>query len=296
MALPSSVGGSLSARKARDAVRDREIAVWHHLQVVLRVRRGASAPRAHVDDQHLLAARAPVDHAREQHRVHLRRVVAPEQEHVAAIEIVVAARRLVDAVGGEETGHGRRHAQPRVRIDVIRREASLHELLGRVTLGNRPLSTAIHREAARTLLDARGDRGDGLLPRDRNQCAALAQERASQPVLAVEREADVIALHAQKPAVHLGLGVSGDRHDLAALDAHFDVAAGAAEAAGRLVPGDPIGAGGGALCGLRSAGSRGGRGSGERCELDEIPASDVHGVGPSSSRASLTRSSKSANA
>jgi hypothetical protein len=76
-----------------------------------------------------LAARAAIDHAREEDGVHLRGVVAPGDEHVAVIEVVVAARRLVHAVDGEEAGDRRGHAEARVGVDVVVGEARLHELL-----------------------------------------------------------------------------------------------------------------------------------------------------------------------
>ena len=40
-----------------------------------------------------------------------RRVVAPGDEHVAPVEVVVTNRPVVHAVGGQEACHGRSHAE-----------------------------------------------------------------------------------------------------------------------------------------------------------------------------------------
>ena len=83
---------------------------------------------------------------REEHRVHLGRVVAPHDQHVAGVEIVVAARRFVDAVAREKAGDRRRHAQPGIGVDVVVAQARLHELIGRRSFADRPLAGPIKGE------------------------------------------------------------------------------------------------------------------------------------------------------
>jgi hypothetical protein len=115
VSVPRPVGDE----QRHDPVGDREVRMGLELQIVVGVRGGARAPRADVDDGDLLAPRPPVQHPREQHRVHLRGVVAPHDEHVAGVQVVVAARGLVHAVGRQKTRHRRRHAQARVGVDLI---------------------------------------------------------------------------------------------------------------------------------------------------------------------------------
>ena len=55
--------------------------------------------------------------------MHLGGVVAPHDEDVALVEVLIAAGRLVDSVRRDEPGHRRGHAEARVRVDVIGRDA-----------------------------------------------------------------------------------------------------------------------------------------------------------------------------
>ena len=61
----------------RDAIGNGKIGLRAELQVVVGELGGAGAPRAHVDDADFLPARAPVEDAREQDRMHFGRVVSP---------------------------------------------------------------------------------------------------------------------------------------------------------------------------------------------------------------------------
>jgi len=68
---------------------------------VLGVRARTRAPGRQVDEDDLLAPRAPIDDAGEEHRVHLGGVVAP-QDTTLLVEVVVDPGRLVHTVRGEE--------------------------------------------------------------------------------------------------------------------------------------------------------------------------------------------------
>jgi hypothetical protein len=109
--------------------------------------------------------------------VHLGGIVAPHDDDVGGVEIVVAAGGFVHAVHREVAGDGGRHTEAGVGLDVVVGEAALHELLGGVTLGNRPLAAAVEGERLRLGENAPGHDVDGLLPRDRLHPAAAAQER-----------------------------------------------------------------------------------------------------------------------
>jgi hypothetical protein len=51
--------------------------------------------------------------------MHLGRVVAPDDEHVTLVEVLVAACRFIDAVRADISGDRRGHAQPGVGLDVV---------------------------------------------------------------------------------------------------------------------------------------------------------------------------------
>ena len=86
-------------QQVRDAVSDGQVSAWLELYIVVGKVCRTRAPRRHVDDPDLIAFGATINHATEQDRVHLGRVVAPHDERVARIKIVVTTRRLIDAIG-----------------------------------------------------------------------------------------------------------------------------------------------------------------------------------------------------
>ena len=224
------------AQAVEDTERNGHVTVREHLQVLVGLQRGTRAARTDVDDLDGLAARAPIDHARPQHRMHLGGVVAPGDQYVASVEVGITARGLVHAVGAYEAGHGGCHAKARIGIDVVVAETALHQLLRGEALGDRPLARSVDREALGRLHDALGPDVDRFVPGDRDVAVPLAQQRLGEAVLAVERHAYVVALHAKQTLVDVGLRVAGDRHDATVLDADLHVAASAAEATRRLVP------------------------------------------------------------
>ena len=140
-----------------DPVGDRQIAVRLHFPVVLALIGGPRSPGGDIDQGYLLAPRAAIDHAREEYRMHLGRIVSPHDQHVTMVKVVIASGRLVNAVRGEKARDGRGHAEPRVGIDVIVGQAPLHELLGRVTFGDRPLARTIKGEPLGRGFDPIGD-------------------------------------------------------------------------------------------------------------------------------------------
>ena len=223
-----------------DAVGDGEVGLRAEFQIVIGEFRGARAAGAEVDDGDFLAALPAVEDARKQHRVHLRHVVSPHEQHVAGVEIVVTAGGLVHAVGRDVAGDGGGHAKAGVGLDVVVGQAALHELGGGVAFGNRRLAGGVETETRRVFHDALGDDVDGLLPGNFLQHAIAAEHRIGEAVLAVEDAADVVALHAEQALVHRGIRVAGDGDDFPILHADLHVAAGAAEPAGSLVPLDAI--------------------------------------------------------
>ncbi len=220
----------------RDAVRDRQVGVRAEDQVVLRMFRGAGATGGEVDDQHRFAAGTAVHHPREEHGMHLRGVVPPRDQHIALVEVVVATSRLVDPIGREESSDRGGHAQPRVRVEVVVPEPTLHEFLRGISLGDRPLPRAIVGEPLGSFVDPLCGDVDGALPGDRLELSIDPEERLGESILAVQGEPDVVPLHTEESFVHLGDGIPRDRDDPALSHPDLHVAAGPAEAARRLVP------------------------------------------------------------
>ncbi len=97
-------------------------------------------------------AQAVVDHPRPQHRVHLGHVGAPGDDGVGELDVVVAARRFVDAVDLHEGGHRRGHAVAGVGVDVVGAPAGLGQLDRGVALGDRVLARAHDADPGRTEL------------------------------------------------------------------------------------------------------------------------------------------------
>ncbi len=136
----------------------------------------------------------------------------------------------------------------RIGIDVVGAEAGLEQLRGGIAFPDRPLSGAEHADAARPALLQRGleflrHDVEGFVPGDRRELAVLvvfavglAQHRLGQAVMAVHDLGKEIALDAVEAAIDLGLDVAvgGDHAVVLGRDHH--AAAGAAEAAGGLVP------------------------------------------------------------
>ena len=187
-----------------------------------------------------------------------------------------------------------------VGVDVVAAQPGLHQLVGRVAFPHRPLAGAEHADGFGTMglecgLGLLGHDGKRLLPAYRLEFALLvvnavphAQQRLGQAVAAVHDLGQEVALDAVQAAVDLGFDVAVGGHHAAVLGRHHHAAAGAAEAAGRLVPvqrgllgvGDQV---------ARRAGDRqagGGRRNGSGLGLGKFSAGQTHAVAPSGLRSS----------
>lgn len=168
-------------------------------------------------------------------------------------------------------------------VEVVGAETGLPELAGGIAFKHRPLPGAEHRDAGGAGLLERGlplagHDVEGLVPADGGELAVLvidpvllAQQRGGEAVLPVHDLGQEVALDAVEAAVDRGLGVALGGHDLVVLHAHDDRAAGAAEAARRLVPAH-AGVGGGRRCVDRNRQASGSRGGGGSLGLQEVAA------------------------
>ena len=127
-----------------DGVGQGQVALGLHGDELVGPFSGRSAAGADVNDADFGALAARLQDAREQHRVHLRHVVAPQDEHIGGFQVVVVAHGLVQPEAGDEAGDGAGHAKPRVGFDVVRAHPGAEPLAGDVAVGNSPLAGAVH--------------------------------------------------------------------------------------------------------------------------------------------------------
>ena len=206
------------------------------------------------------------------------------------LAVVVAAHGLVDAEGAHEAGHGRGHAVARIRVDVVGAKTRLEQLGGGIALPDGPLAGAEHADVARP---ARLQRClafvlhdvEGLVPADARELAVLvelavlhAQHGLGQAILAVHDLGEEVALDAVQALVHRRVRVALGGDHAPVLDANQYAAAGAAEAAGALVPANIVGGAGRLRQCLRTgnAHANGRGGGGDRMRLDEFTTGYLH--------------------
>ena len=93
-------------QKMGDPVGNRKIAMPLHFQIVLAgVRRSRSAG-ADVDECHFFTATATIDDTRKQDRMHFCRVVAPHNQNITLIEVVITTGRFIHTIGRQKPSHG----------------------------------------------------------------------------------------------------------------------------------------------------------------------------------------------
>ena len=177
--------------------------------------RGRGAAR--IDHDELRAALAAVLlHALEQHRMAPRGVRADEHEQVGLIQILVQPRHGVGAERAAMARDRRRHAEPRIGVDIGRAEEALHQLVGDVIILGEQLAREIERDRIRPIalddaLEAVGDLVERRVPVGARECAILAQHRMQQPRREPERFAERGALRAQPPEIRRMLRIARDR-------------------------------------------------------------------------------------
>ncbi|MNO61707.1 hypothetical protein D3C76_523610 [compost metagenome] len=224
--------------------------------------------------------------------MHLGHVGAPEHEGVGLLDVVVAAHGLIHAEGAHETDHGGGHAVTGVGIQVVGAQARLHQLGGGIAFPDGPLAGAEHADRGRSLLlegglELLGHDVERLIPADGGEVAILvelaighAQHGLGQAILAVHDLGEEVALDAVEATVDRRIGIALGRHDAAGLGAHQHGAAGAAEAAGRLVPGDGSLVGAGNKVRRQGGGTDSGHGSGcrHRIGLHKVASTQLHDI------------------
>ena len=143
-----------------------------------------------------------------ENRVIVGHVRADQQDHVGALHVFIVAGRAVASKRKLVAGNGRRHAQSRVAVEVVRTETELHEFAQRVEfLGDQLAGTEdaqslgpvfrLHRAEA---LDQGFDR---FVPANALQLAVPAQQRILSAIFDVDDVVFREALGAELAAIHL---------------------------------------------------------------------------------------------
>ena len=182
---------------------------------------------------------------------------------------------------------------PCIGIDSVAAESGLHELCGRVALGDGVLTGSHDGHACRALL---GEHllhlalhlVEGGVPADRDEIPLLVElavfhphQGPREPVLAIHDAAIEVALYAVETPVDRGIRVALGRYDAPVLCRDLDTAADAAEAADALVPAP-------ALFGLQcqrllcccQRNAHGGGSGGRDGIAHELSAGDRHQISP----------------
>src|SRR5262245_24096098 len=104
---------------------------------------GSRPPGIDADDLRVGMGGLASANALHERGVALEGVGADEEEAVGEVDVLIAARRLVLAEDADVAGGGRGHAKPWVAVDVVRADARLEELVGRVALLGEELAGAV---------------------------------------------------------------------------------------------------------------------------------------------------------
>ena len=110
--------------------------------------------------------------------MHLSHIGTPKHEGIGVLQIIVTTHGLVSTEGTHKTTHRRGHAMAGIGIQIIRTEAGLEQLRGRITFPHRPLPGTEHPHRSRSLFLERlfpllGHDIKGLIPTDRGKFAFL---------------------------------------------------------------------------------------------------------------------------
>ncbi len=117
-----------------------------------------------------------------QHRVRPGGVRADQHHQIAVFHILIATGHHVGAKGPLVAGHRRRHAQPRIGVDVRRADKSLHQLVGGIVILRQQLAGGVEGHRLRTVLvDNLLQAGSGLRQRLRPGHRLAVHLRRQQP-------------------------------------------------------------------------------------------------------------------
>ena len=196
---------------------------------------------ARIDHDQSGAGLDALHHAQIQDRVAVRHVGADHEEQIGLVEILIRARRTVGAQRELVAAAGARHAQARVRFDIVGTDEALGELVHEVLRLDRHLPRHVERQRVGAMrveqrAQAAASVGDHLVERQRDRVAiaVAALESVFETSRLAQRDVGRRALGAKPSEVGRMFLVAGDLDDLAVLYLQDHAAANAAVGAHRL--------------------------------------------------------------
>jgi len=230
---------TVTVQQMQQAVEQCEVRARLDLQVEIRFVCGRRAAR--IDHDQFCAGLDPVHHAQIQDRMAVGHVGADHEEQIGLVEVLIRARRTVRTQRQLVAAAGARHAQPRVRFDLVGAHKALGKLVDEVLRLDRHLPGHIEGErvgsvSVEQLAQAAAGVGKRLIDRQRDRVAmAVAPlKSAFQAPRFAQRDMRRGTLGAQPPEIGRMLAVTGDPDDLAVLDLQHHAAADTAVRAHRL--------------------------------------------------------------
>ncbi len=155
------VGVSVVDDQPQQPVEQRHVRARPHRQMQVRLLRRRRAPR--VDDNELRPLLHPVHHPEEEDRVAVGHVRPGDEEDIGMVEIVIGPGRAVRTERLLVTRRGGRHAQSRIRLDEVRAEMTLGQLVRQVLRLGRHLPGDVQRHGVvAVFLAQRGEAGGDL--------------------------------------------------------------------------------------------------------------------------------------
>ena len=151
------------------SVEQRDVGARQDLQEQVGGLGGRGAPRVDDDDLQIGTRRLCRLDPAEQHRVRPRGVRAGDEQAIGGVDVVVARRRRIGAQRLLVAGDRRRHAQPRIGVDVVGADQSLGQLVEGVIVFGEQLARHIERDAVGPMLfdgcgEARGEAVERVVP------------------------------------------------------------------------------------------------------------------------------------
>ena len=171
---------------------------------------------------HLARRRQPLV----EYRMAPREIRADQHHQIGQLEILVGAGHRVRAERAPVPRHRRRHAQPRIGVDVGRADEPFHQLVGDIVVLGQQLAGDVERDRVWPMF---GDgRGEGA--RDSIQCGVpthlgTIDQGMQQPVFGAQRFGQRGTLGAQPPAIGRMIRIAADRHGTGRITARDHAAA-----------------------------------------------------------------------
>ncbi|MGF6801153.1 hypothetical protein OKW48_004585 [Paraburkholderia youngii] len=227
------IGCAAFVQQMQQTVQQREVGAGFDLQEQIGFLGGRVAAR--IDDDQLRARLHAIHHAQEQDRMTVGHIRAADEKQIRVIEVFIRAGRAVRTERQLVAARRARHAQARIRFDIVRADKALRELVDQILRFERHLPRHVKRHRIGTMLvDHTPQTRRGVAQRLRHRqrrrvfVARMAHERAFETPRLAQRDVSRLSLGAEPAKVGRMLLVAGDLHDLAVLDVQHHAATDAA--------------------------------------------------------------------